>query len=183
MHGCRVELMFSLKGAEELIWTCPEDFSLYTLYYYLLELVMMYRASKIKTVDRSNTFRSVYFTPCILYLVRKLEYTCFNGTFKVSTVQFKVSKKHKGYFNAWYCLRQHRTSYDWLWKLHWLRNIHIRHLFLPVIKIELLTSDSLYWWSICIRSSDKLFEKWAFFRTMPKKIATMFFWVHRTLFW
>ena len=92
-----VELMFSLKSVEELIWTCQEDFS---LYYYLLALVMMYGASKIKTVDRSNTFRSVYPTPCILYLVRKLEYTCFNGTFKVSTVQFKVSKKHKGYFNA-----------------------------------------------------------------------------------
>ena len=43
-----VEIMFSLKSVEELIWTCQEDLS---LYYYLLALVMMYGASKIKTVE------------------------------------------------------------------------------------------------------------------------------------
>ena len=35
--------------------------------------------------------------------LRKLKYM-FRETFKVSTVQFKVSKKHKGYFNAFIVL-------------------------------------------------------------------------------
>ena len=43
-------------------------------------------------------------TPCILYLVQENWNTCFGETFKVSTVQFKVSKKHKGYFNAFIVL-------------------------------------------------------------------------------